>query len=350
MFDSRCFGKTWEHSRREFLKLMAAGGALSLSSPGSLTKVFAQQGKSLLTPRARPQKLFYESGKPLLVVVEGNDMEKMLKKGIEALGGVDRLVKGKKVVLKASTVAAQPPPVTTPPDFMVNLGKLLMEAGSSHITINDASAMTPEEGESKFKTLKISPMAKEAGFAAINTAGVPDEYLAVGDKNWKHAKVVHVNKLIHGADIVVDCPVVKRHSRAIFTCALKNHFGSVYNRDRWKAHEEWDKGTAEGITAFLEIIAEFASAVNSELTVVDARTMLAKEGAMFIPGHSEVVRGNKIILGQDMVAVDAYCAKLLAEKDETFSAEQIRPTLSYAEQLGLGTSDLKKVIIKEINT
>jgi uncharacterized protein (DUF362 family) len=328
---------------------MAAGGALSLSSPGSLINAFAQEGKGLAAPRPKPRKLFYEGGKPLLVVVEGNDVEKMLRKGLEALGGVDRLAKGKKVVFKASVVAPQPAPVSTPIDFMVGLGKLLTAAGSSAITLNDASAMTPEEGEEKFRTLKFIPTAGEAGFTAVNTVGMaPDNFLAVASRKWKHFKKIHVNKLLYGADVVVDCPVPKRHDKAIFTCALKTHFGSVYSPDRWKAHEEWDKGTAEGTTAFLETIPEFASAVNPELTVVDARTMLAKAGPVLIPGHSEVVKADKIVFCQDMVAVDAYCAKLLEEKDETFAAERILATLSYAEELGLGTSDLKKVVIKEV--
>jgi uncharacterized Fe-S center protein len=49
-----------------------------------------------------------------------------------------------------------------------------------------------------------------------------------------------------------------------------------------------------------------------------------------------------------MVATDTYCARILDENDETFSAEQIESTLKYAEKLGLGTSDLSKVKIIEL--
>jgi uncharacterized protein (DUF362 family) len=209
--------------------------------------------------------------------------------------------------------------------------------------------MRAEEGEPKFKTLQINPGARDAGFATVNTVIVaPDEYLPVGNKSWKRNAVVNLNKLLYGADVVVNCPMIKRCDGVHFSCALKNHFGSVSGPNRWKAHEEGQKGE-EGLAFFMETIAEFASAVNSELTVVDGRTMLAKAGPMFNPGVSEVVRGDRMIFGEDIVAVDAYCAKLLEEKDETFVAESIRPTLSYAEKLGLGTADLKNVIIKEIS-
>jgi uncharacterized protein (DUF362 family) len=310
---------------------------------------FAQESKSPSPPRGRPGRLFYDGEKPLLVVVEGKDLTTMLQRGIEALGGVDKLVEGKKVILKASLVAPLPAPVTTPVDFMVALGKLLTEAGGSHITINDASATTPEDSDWKFTTLKITPTANDAGFSTINTvAAAAGEYLPVADNRWKRNTVVHVSKLLYGADVVVNCPVVKRHGKAIFTNALKNHFGSVYGPERWKAHEEWEKG-GDGAAFFMESIAEFAAAVNPELAVVDARTMLAKEGPILVEGQSKVVRADRIILGGDLVAVDSYCANLLAEKDETFSVEQIRATLSHAERIGLGTSDLKKVVIKEIS-
>jgi uncharacterized protein (DUF362 family) len=328
---------------------MAAGGALSLSSTAPLAKALAEEGKALLPPRGKPQKLFHKHQRPLLVVVEGNDVEKMLKKGIEALGGVEKLVKGKKVVLKANLVTAEAPPMTTSADFLLSLGKLLMEGGGSHITINDASTMRPEEGEPKFKTLKINPAAREAGFDTVNTVIMaPEEYVAVTSEKWRRNKSVDVNKLVYEADVVVNCPMIKRATSVQLSCALKNHFGSVAGPTRWKAHEEGLKG-GEGMTFFMEAIAELAHAVNCELTVVDGRTMLTKAGPMFNPGLSEIVTGNKIIFGEDIVAVDAYCAKLLQEKDDTFSAELVGPTFAYAEELGLGTSDLKKVTIKEVS-
>jgi uncharacterized protein (DUF362 family) len=348
MSDRKCPGKALKHSRRDFLKLMAAGGALSVSSGGLLKEALAQEGESAAPPRAKPRKLFYEGEKPLLVVVEGKDVDKMLRKGIEALGGIDKLVKGKKVLMKPNCVSVQAPPVTTGPDFILALGKLLMEAGGSHVTINDASAMYAEEGEQKFKALKINPRATEAGFTAINTiTTAADHYRPVHNKNWRRFKEVNVNKLIYGADVVVSCPAIKRHDVVHISCALKNHFGSVYGPNRWKAHEEADKG-GDGLNFFKEAPVEFASAVNPELTIVDGRVMLTRGGPHFVEGRTGVERADRIVFGEDPVAVEAYCATLLDAKDETFSAEQIRPAHVYAEQLGLGTWDLKKVIIKEI--
>jgi hypothetical protein len=49
-----------------------------------------------------------------------------------------------------------------------------------------------------------------------------------------------------------------------------------------------------------------------------------------------------------MVATDAYCARLMAEYDSTFSPEMIDPQLRHAVALGLGTADLDAVKIVEV--
>jgi hypothetical protein len=50
-----------------------------------------------------------------------------------------------------------------------------------------------------------------------------------------------------------------------------------------------------------------------------------------------------------MVAVDSYCARLLAQYDETFKPEMAAPALKHAAALGLGKADLDAVRIVEIH-
>jgi hypothetical protein len=49
-----------------------------------------------------------------------------------------------------------------------------------------------------------------------------------------------------------------------------------------------------------------------------------------------------------MVALDAYCSRLMEEYDDTYTTEMIVPYLRVAERLGLGTMDLKKAKVIEI--
>jgi hypothetical protein len=51
-----------------------------------------------------------------------------------------------------------------------------------------------------------------------------------------------------------------------------------------------------------------------------------------------------------MVATDAYCAQIMEAYDDTFSINSIQETLQHAEDLGLGTSNLNRVDIREVYT
>ena len=96
-------------------------------------------------------------------------------------------------------------------------------------------------------------------------------------------------------------------------------------------------------------LVHFADAVRPQLNVVDARAILARSGPG-LGGGAEVVRGvNKLILSGDMVAVDAYCASLMAQHDETFTLDMVAAQLRHAAALGLGKADLDAVKVVEIS-
>ena len=152
---------------------------------------------------------------------------------------------------------------------------------------------------------------------------------------------------MYEADVVVNLPMVKRHDVARFTCALKNHFGSVYFPLRQVAHRALRSGDA-GKEFFDRSLAEFADSVRCELNIVDGRSLLIRNGPN-LSGNAEIKSGvNRIILCGDMLATDVYCSQLMQEHDDTFSPDMISVQLETAEKLGLGVRDLNNVVIKEI--
>jgi len=169
-----------------------------------------------------------------------------------------------------------------------------------------------------------------------------DDYRLVRNPAWPISAPVAVHRVIHDAPVLVSLPLVKRHAAARFTCALKIHFGSVAMSDRLVAHKnERQQGY------FDQRLVHFADAAKPQLNIVDARALLARSGPGLSAG-SEIVRGvNRIVLCGDMVATDAYCARILARHDPTFSLEMIDRQLRHASELGLGTADLEAVRIVE---
>ncbi|HVM74420.1 MAG TPA: DUF362 domain-containing protein [Candidatus Saccharimonadales bacterium] len=331
--------------RRGFLRLGA--GALAAASAAF------QWGCNLTTRACKsvPPNPFVAAGKPLLVVVQGEDVGAMLHAGIEALGGLDPLTKlGREAIFRGNYVAAQPYPVTTAPDFVLAVAAELKRAGLSKTSLFDShgtrlGATIPPDHI--LRHLGVLDKLTQGGVPVLaRDFSDPDEFVFVRNPAWPIAKPVAVHRLLNEAPIVVSLPVVKRHrGGANFTCALKMHFGSVSMADRMLVHSKDDAGRS-GL--FQQRLVHFADTVRPQLNVVDARSILARSGPG-LSGGAEVIQGvNKLILSGDMVAVDAYCARLMAQHDETFSLDTVASQLKHAATLGLGKADLDDVKVVEI--
>ncbi len=329
-------------SRRDFIRAAAVGAAgAALAGP----HVACSAGSH--SPRKGLGNIFMQDDRPLLVVVEGTDLRTMLEAGLDALGGLNRLVEGKKVVLKPNVVASQPPPVTTDIELVTALAGHARESGAHSVSVCDSNSSGVSKA-GKFEAVHYPARLKEAGIE-LDAVDFGDRmaHVFVSNENWRSHPTIGVVKTLYEADVIVNLPMIKRHDAARFTCALKNHFGSVYGPLRFVAHSKL-RISDKGRKFFDRALAEFADSVRSELNIVDARTLLVRDGPT-LGGRSEVKSGvNRIILCGDMLATDVYCSQLMQEHDDTFSPDMISIQHETAERLGLGERDLKNVVIKEI--
>jgi uncharacterized protein (DUF362 family) len=345
-----------ELSRRDFIK-WAVGGALALSAWGSGCFTGAQG------PRSGIPNAFVQGGKPLVISVQGEDPEHMLRAALEALGGLKPLVGGgKDVLIKPNFIFPQPYPVTTDPEMIFLTARLLREAGASKLEVFDSPGtyLVGTERET-FDFYDIVRRGHEQGITVtIGGAGRRREYVKTRKEGWRAYPEIIVHKKVHQASVIINMPCLKRHHSSFLTCALKNQFGTIYGAQRWDSHIRGE-GIQKGIkgsdartkalfrdeTFFMTALAEFADAVRPELSIVDARAILIKGGPT--RGKGEIKEGvNRIILSGDMVALDAYCSRIMEQHDDTYTTEMIVPYLRVAERLGLGTMDLKKAKIIEL--
>jgi len=339
-------GERGRTDRRSFLcQVMQAGagvsGAALLGGLGSGCRLGAPACKSV------PPNPFIDGGRPLLVSVEGEDLAAMFRAAGEVLGGFDKLrAFGREAILKGSFVQPQPYPVTTPADMIVAVSQALKRDGFERTTLFEAQgsrlvpSFAPEAG---MRRVGVYDEVQRHGVEVLAADFFErDDYRLVRNPAWPIASAVSVHHVIHEAPVVVSLPLVKRHSAARFTCALKIHFGSVAMSDRLVAHKNERRQDY-----FDQRLVHFADAAKPQLNIVDARALLARSGPGLSAG-SEVVRGvNRIVLCGDMVATDAYCARLLARYDPTFAVEMIDRQLKHASELGLGTADLGAVKVVE---
>jgi uncharacterized protein (DUF362 family) len=321
-------------SRRKFIKT----GIATLSS-SFLLQSCTNAEKKQLNLRTN-KKLFQENGTSKIIVLQGDNFEKNLDMGFNSIGDLTTLIpKDARVVIKPNFVAAEPYPITTETQFVISLVKLLKDAGYLNIKIVDCSHI------SSFEYNQIIDKSKEFGVEAKFIE--PNDlkfFEKVVNPSWKCFDELMVQKDILHADFIISLPVLKRHNAAGITCAMKNHMGSVSGSARYYAHGRHKIGNK---SYFMNAIAEYADAVRPDLTIIDAREILIRNGPMMANG--QVKKGvNKLLISSDVVALDSYCSMLMEDEDSSYSSEMIEKTLDYAEELGLGTKNIGNINIKEI--
>ncbi len=335
-------------SRRRFLESVG-----SITASFMVPDVMWLKGKKTSTPRKGKSNLFIEDGKPVLVAVEGTDVQQMLANGLKLIGGLEKIVdKADHAFIKPNYDSHRAYPTSSDPIFLVSIASHLKKNGVNKVTICDSSDAYVlnryNDFEYVFKVYNVFEIGKKAGVEVICTHPKAEkEYIPVNSDRWEKNPEIKVNRHLLPAQIIINQPMLKKHGDAFMTCALKNFYGIVYQPQRMKSHIQRKKYGESGQDFFMKTIAEFADAMHPELTIVDARKILTVKGPSLKEG-SVVKDINRIILSGDMVATDSYCAQILDEHDKTFEKEMISPTLQYAKKLGLGTMDLSKVKIIEV--
>lgn len=319
--------------------------------------------------RGGENRLVNPDGKPLLVIVEGKDIDSMVNAGLEAIGGLERIMNGShEVLLKPNTNQRDPFPSITAPETIRAVARHCRAAGAGKIIVHEDHKWeldlyyNPDELPGMDIQISHSPTVEDYilvehaawhGDLDVDTAvreldDSPFKRMLEGDV-WKtRGHCLRVARQIQKAPVVINLPVLKRHFAGQITSALKNHFGSVYGLHRWLAHASIQNNR----DYYDRKLAEFASAVRPELTITDVRSLQAVFGPMRNE-ETRIVEGvNRLIVTGDMVAADTVALQLMKQYDASFTAENeaiVRRQLQHAEELGIGTSDLSKVEMIEIS-
>jgi uncharacterized protein (DUF362 family) len=263
-----------------------------------------------------------------LAVVHGPDPEAITRAAIEALGGMASFVSpGYQVVVKPNICTDYNPPEyasTTNPTVVATLVSMCLEAGASRVRVMDF----PFGGTAK-SAYEISGIK-----AAVEAVGgemhvmSPPKYISVDIPLGKSMRQARVYPDILDADLLINVPIAKHHSSSRLTLGGKNLMGTVLDRNMMHAdlHQR---------------IADLASLIQPDLTVIDAVRILMNHGPT--GGDLEDVKQtDTIIASRDIVAADSYATTLFG-----LTAADIGYIMA-SEELGLGTTDLAGIDLREI--
>jgi len=209
-------------------------------------------------------------------------------------------VKDKVVLLKPNLVGLDPLGImNTHPAVIAATRESFLRMGASEVLIGDGPAMD-RDTEAIVESVRLrefaGPLARS--FVDLNIDDVDRVTLATRASRLKE---LYFPRTLLGADVVVSMPKLKTHHWAGVTLSLKNMFGVVPG-----SCYGWPKNVLHwaGIdNAILDINA----AVRPDFALVDG--IVGMEGNGPIQGTSKAC--GALIFGDDPVAVDATCCRLM---------------------------------------
>ncbi len=262
---------------------------------------------------------------PEVAVRKGQQVPKLVRETLAALGGIDRFVRpGDIVVVKPNIgwdrnmeLAAN-----THPEVVSEVARLCLEAGVKQVRIFDRTCNDP-------RRCYVSSGIQEA-VEAIGSNRISLEHMdrrayrdvalkgGVALDSWSfYAPALE-------ADRFINIPIAKHHSISTLTLAMKNVMG-VIGGNRGALHRRID-----------ESLADINTVIHSDLTIIDATRILVANGPQGGLAK-DVRRPETLIASADIVAADSYAATLFGHRPEEI------PTIVAGARRGLGVMDLQQV-------
>ncbi len=161
-------GKKRTQTRRDFIKTLSGtlAGALLLNrcDPGEEDPDDQPDDSkpSVLGPRAGTGNPYVtEEGKPILVCVEGSDFDAMLRAGLDAMGGLEKLVTDNQdVLIKPNLFEKSQYPWISSPESIVSIIQEVKKVTSGLVNVGDESF---EETIQVYEHLNLWPIINDAG-------------------------------------------------------------------------------------------------------------------------------------------------------------------------------------------
>lgn len=263
-----------------------------------------------------------------LVAVKGSEPAPMFDAAINALGGISAFVKkGQRVVIKPNIGWDVTPERAgnTNPHLVRRIIEHCLQAGAKEVYVFDH---TCDNWQRSYKNSGIESAVKEAG-GKIAPGHTEQYYQTISIPKGKNLRSSKEHELILSSDVFINVPILKSHSSAKVTIAMKNLMGNV-----------WDRGTWHG-NDLHQCIADFATFRKPDLNVVDAYYVMKQNGPRGV-STEDVVTMKAQLISTDMVAVDAAATKLFG-----LQPDDVR-YISLAAEQGVGRKDLENLSIKRI--
>lgn len=252
-------------------------------------------------------------------------LEDIVLSGLRACG-ID--TRGRRILVKPNIVEAQPVDVVgTSPRLVAAVVEALLRSGAREVVVGEGSGHNRDTE----RLLRLSGQAD-----ALSAVGARFVDLNLDDvsrvpvrSTFTGLPYLYLPRTLVQADLVVSLAKMKTHHWAGVTLSLKNFFGvmpgSVYG---------WPKNVLHWRGIPNSIIDINAAISAPTLAIVDGIIGMEGDG----PLAGQPVESGVIVMGEDRVAVDATCSRLMSIDPES---------IGYLGQLGrfLGNFEEERIVL-----
>jgi uncharacterized protein (DUF362 family) len=218
----------------------------------------------------------------------------------ETLREFDLPVRGKTVLLKANLVGLDSQCVTnTHPAVIAAAREAFLRLGAAEVLIGDGPSMD-RDSQAVVESIRLreytGPLSRT--FVDLN---VDDVERVVLKTHASRLKELYLPKTVRGVDFLVSMPKLKTHHWAGVTLSLKNMFGIVPG-----GCYGWPKNVLHWAGIDNSIL-DINAAARPDFAIVDG--IIGMEGNGPIQGEPKPC--GVLVLGDDPVAVDSTCARVM---------------------------------------
>ena len=225
-------------------------------------------------------------------------VEKAVKSCVNDLGGVSSFIKADdKVLIKPNMLQAKPPEeaITTHPQVLEAVINIVQDAGG--IALVGDSHGGPAEGLQKYWDITgYNEVCKRCDVELVNF-----EKSGVYIKE-RNGRKYYIAKPVLDCDCLINLPKLKTHSLTVFTCAIKNMYGTIPGQRKTEYHK-----LAPKTTDFAELVVDIYALTKPQLNIVDGIVSMEGMG----PAGGNLRDLGLILASTDGLALDSFICHML---------------------------------------
>lgn len=280
----------------------------------------------MVDPKPRGENLWRSDGCALVARTSaGQDLADDIRRCLDSLGGLERLVRpGDTVLLKPNYNSDDPSPATTDPSFIAAVAGLVREAGASKVIVGDSSGLPWLPTRKTLARLGVMEQLRdiadellffdELDFVRVRLGGEYLDDIGIAARAYEAPKIIYLS-------------CMKTHRLARFTLSLKLAMGLVDPSDRPGMH----------VSNLERKLAEVNLALRPDLVIMDGRCSFVTGG----PDVGQVVTPGLLLASGDQVAIDIEGLKAIqayGARNRVVGDVWELPLLAQSVRMGIGVT------------